>query len=163
MITQERVPIEEACEWISQSMTDVFATMFGLEVHPSAPDAEPAHFESSIAGSVGFAGEANGVVLIYVTNSLARILTQQMLGMREEEIKNEGIVNDVVGELSNMVAGGIKSRLCDYGSPCVLSVPSIVRGDHFKVQHLSTSSSRRLSFECGAEPIIVELLTQPSL
>lgn len=161
MTIQERVPIEEVCEWIAQSMTDVFGTMFDLEVQACPPIAVPELFESGIAGAVGFAGEANGVVLVYVTNAFATILTKRMLGMEEAEITNEGIVNDVVGELSNMVAGGVKSRLCDWGSPCVLSVPSIVRGNNFKVRHTSTSTSRRLGFQCCNQPIVVELLTQP--
>jgi len=46
-----------------------------------------------------------------------------MLGLPPDEITGETEVNDVVGEATNMLTGGLKSWLCDAGSDCAVSTP----------------------------------------
>ena len=57
-----------------------------------------------------------------------------MLGISESEVDAGEMVTDAIGELSNMVAGYVKSRLCDSGLPCTLTIPSVVRGQELSVE-----------------------------
>ena len=69
-----------------------------------------------VAGSVGFIGEANGVVYVYSKATFARTLASRMLRMAEAELEANEMVDDVIGELTNMIVGSIKSRLCEAGT-----------------------------------------------
>jgi chemotaxis protein CheX len=53
--------------------------------------------------------------------------------MASDEIDSDEEVYDVIGELSNMIGGDLKSRLCDAGFTCELSIPSITSGKDFSI------------------------------
>ena len=154
--------IDEVHDLLRGSVPEVFGTMLSMNAEPG----EPADFvstdgETMVAASVGFVGEANGVVYLHLTASFARVLAGRMLGMEEEEFDGDEMVNDVIGELSNMVVGAVKSRLCDEGSACALTIPSFVRGAKLRVGATGGPERRLLGFRCGEGGIVVELLMPP--
>jgi len=51
-----------------------------------------------------------------------------------DDIGSDEEVNDVIGEVCNMVGGDLKSRLCDAGFTSSLSIPSITYGESFRIQ-----------------------------
>lgn len=149
--------IDDIRDLLNNSVRDVLATMFSLEAQ-SAPAADVrVGDEPLVAGSVGFIGDVNGVVYIMVPEGFARSLACQMLGLSEAELDGDEMVNDVIGELSNMVVGGVKSQLCDRGLSCVLTIPSVVRGQSLSAEPVKSIERRRLGFHCGAGHAIVEL------
>ncbi|MEO8427696.1 MAG: chemotaxis protein CheX [Verrucomicrobiota bacterium] len=153
---------DKVLDLLSHSVGEVFKTMLTLEVQPAPTHDLHASDETLVAGSVGFIGDATGVVYIQVTASFARTLAGRMLGLAEAELDGDAMVCDVIGELSNMIVGSVKSRLCDSGAACVLTIPSVVRGKNFKVEPASGSQHRLLGFRCGADHILVELLMKYS-
>jgi len=120
--------------FISGAMTEVFDTMLSMDIEPEDGGAQASVDGERIVGSVGFAGKAVGSVNIQVNEAFARSITAAMLGMEEDEIEGDEEVHDVIGELSNMVGGDLKSRLCDGGLDCELSIPSITTGSDFKTE-----------------------------
>jgi chemotaxis protein CheX len=72
------------------------------------------------------------------------------------------MVNDAIGELSNMVAGYVKSRLCDAGLPCVLTIPSVVRGQGLRVEGSSHIPRRAFGFRTGVHQLVAEVLVKES-
>jgi chemotaxis protein CheX len=151
---------EHLCRLITRGVADVFKTMFGLEAVEAAAAEPRASNEPLVAGSVGFIGDVNGVVYLEVTDAFARTLASRMLGLAEAELDGEEMVNDVIGELSNMVVGGVKSQLCDSGAPCVLTIPSVVRGQRLSLEPLRSSERRLLHFRCAEDDLIVELIVK---
>jgi chemotaxis protein CheX len=85
-----------------------------------------------------------------------------MLGLAEAELQGDEMVNDVIGELSNMIVGCAKPRLCDAGAPCVLTIPSIVRGQNFEIEPARRCNRRLLGFRCGVDHLVIELLMEPT-
>jgi len=155
--------INEISNFISDGLPVVFDTMLSTPATPVAATDYHASDQETVVGSVGFIGDANGVVYIHFAGTLATTLASRMLGMPEAELDAE-MVNDVIGELSNMVVGSVKSHLCDSGAPCVLTIPSIVRGKNFSIDSVSTAERSVLCFACGASQVLVELLMkQPAL
>ena len=69
-----------------------------------------------------------GSINLHVNGDFAKLITAAMLDMEEDEIEGDEEVHDVVGELSNMIGGDLKSRLCDVGLTCELSIPTITSG-----------------------------------
>ena len=120
--------------FISGAMAEVFDTMLSMDIDLADGDAQADIDGERIVGSVGFAGKAVGSVSIQVNEAFARSITAAMLGMEEDEIEGDEEVHDVIGELSNMIGGDLKSRLCDGGLDCELSIPSIITGSDFKTE-----------------------------
>ena len=141
----------------SQAVSQVFDTMLALPVDLLEDDVEDLSGGCHIVGSVGIAGSVMGNVNILVSESFARIMTAAMLGMDEDEIEGEEEVKDVLGELCNMVGGDIKSRLCDAGLECGLSIPSITSGSNFYIEPRGWARNERFGFRCNGHLALVEI------
>ena len=147
---------------LRNSMGEVYSTMFQMTTQPTDGAEGNTSNEVLVAGSVGFIGDVNGTVYIYVQADLARTLASRMLGMPEAEIEGDEMVNDVIGEMTNMVVGAIKSRLCDAGSACKLTIPTIVRGSGLHAQPTGSSERRLIGFSAEGKTIFVEFIMKPS-
>jgi chemotaxis protein CheX len=112
-----------------------------------------------VIGNVGFAGEANGLVYLCFTDAFARHAAGNILGMSAAEIEIHGheVVKDVVGEITNMTTGGFKNALSDYGFPCKLSLPTIVRGNQLSISAIKSASRGIFHFSCGNYRLIADV------
>lgn len=120
--------------FVSGAMSEVFDMMLSMDIELADEGVQANVAGERIVGSVGFAGKTVGSVSIQVNEAFARSITAAMLGMEEDEIEGDEEVHDVIGELSNMIGGDLKSRLCDGGLECELSIPSIITGSDFKTE-----------------------------
>lgn len=154
--------IDRIEEMVKSSVADVFQTMLKLEARVVPLPSDIITDEPHVAGSVGFIGEMTGVVYIYCTATFARRVTGILLEMPFEEVDGEEMINDSMGELANMVVGGMKARLVEQGHSCVLTIPSIVRGSHFSIEATSSTTRRVLCFRCDdGVSLVVEILIKP--
>jgi chemotaxis protein CheX len=112
-----------------------------------------------IIGNVGFAGDANGLVYLCFTDEFARYAAGHILGMSAGEIEMHGyeVVKDVIGEITNMTTGGFKNALADYGFPCKLSLPTIVRGDRLSIAAIKSATRGIFHFTCGAHRLMADV------
>jgi len=144
-------------QWIHDAVPKVFETMLGLTLEP-APDAKLDHAAERVVGSIGLGGETvTGAVYLHMSVPLAVRVTGSMLGLPPEEPPGDSDLNDVVGELCNMVAGGLKSTLCDVGAPCAVSTPTIIRGSAFHIETTPDVPGRQYSFLCEGHCLTVEV------
>jgi len=144
-------------EFLTRHFIDVFDTMLSMKV-AVAPKIEVPHVGDRVSGSVGFAGEnMNGVLYIHLSAPFAKQVAASMLGVTLEEIADEHEVNDVIGEVTNMVTGGLKSWMCDIGTECAMSTPAIIRGSSFSIEPMPEVQRDWLVFDCGTEKAIVEI------
>jgi chemotaxis protein CheX len=144
---------------VKGAVSEVFSTMLSIKTEADPSLKLLSTTEPHIASSVGFIGQVTGVVFIYSNDSFAKVITSRMLGMDPKEVDSEEIVNDSMGELGNMVVGHIKSRLCDRGMSCVLTIPSIVRGTQFSIQPVTSATRIVMGFRCDAKnQLAIELL-----
>jgi chemotaxis protein CheX len=158
-------------EHISRAIADVFQTMLGRQVTlcpasaqgaaswPPIPSvANEAH--PQVVGTVGFLGDVNGLIYLYLPAPLARRCTSQLLGMTEAEVDEAGdeVINDAIGEMTNMSVGSFKNGLCDAGFPCKLTIPSILRGSNFSVEPISSAERFIYRFDCGGETVVADIL-----
>lgn len=144
-------------ELIVQAMTEVFDMMLSMEISHIDDDADSTLNGNRIVGSVSFAGKASGNINIHVSDNFARTMTAEMLGIDVDEIEDDGEIHDVIGETSNMVGGNLKSRLCDYGLPCELSIPSITCGSVFTIESMNWMRHEKIFFQNHQHVILVEV------
>lgn len=149
--------LDSVSEKLTTNVSEVFSTMLGLEARGAPPVDEAMGGVPLVASSVGFIGEATGVVYLRFAADFARTLASRMLGLTENEMADD-MTNDAIGELSNMVVGSVKSQLCDAGFTCRLTIPSILRGKNLSVACVKPSVRRMLGFVSGENPLLIELL-----
>ncbi len=125
----------------------VFDTMLSLKVSQAGAVYQSELEGLKIVGVVSFAGDIMGVVSIHVDGVFAQIMAKSMMGLEEGETAGESDVRDVIGELSNIIGGKLKSYFTDAGLICELSTPSITRGKDFHVETLNLHRYERLAFQ----------------
>lgn len=116
-----------------------------------------------IVGSVGFTGEANGMVYLYMEIDLAAQIAAGITGMSTAEVlapDNNEIVKDVVGEITNMTVGTFKNGICDLGFQCKVTLPTVLRGSQLQVETVSGAQRWTFDFEVMGRPIIADLFIQ---
>ena len=133
---------------------EVFDTMLSMDLteqeHKDFAEA------SRIVGSVSLAGSVSGTVNIHVSDIFAAQITSNMLGMEMDEIDSDEEVHDVIGELSNMIGGDLKSRLCDAGFTCELSIPSITSGKDFRIESKGWAVNEIVYFQYQEHIALIE-------
>jgi len=121
--------IDQLDEFVVEAVKDVCFTMLGWSVTESPTDEDshvPASFElGAINGCIGFGGQLTGSIFLCCQEGTAAQMARVILG---GENPNNQDISDVVAELTNMLAGGCKSRLCDHNCQVVMSIPNVVRG-----------------------------------
>jgi flagellar motor switch protein FliN len=143
---------------VNGSVIELFDTMLSMEITPVEEEPEtPDDDRVCLVGFVSLAGKVNGSVNIRVSQAMAREMAAGMLGMEIEEIESDEEVKDVLREVCNIVAGGLKSNFCDAGLACQISTPSITTGNNFQIQTLHMERYEKFVFACGDEIICVEI------
>jgi len=157
-------------EFITRAISDVFKTMLGRvpafvgrvpePIGSTAPVTSPESRQLYVVGTVGFIGEVNGLIYLYLEETFARLCTCQLLGMTEPELEEAGdeVINDAIGELTNMTVGGFKNGLCDAGYPCKLTIPSILRGSNFSIEPISSATRHTYNFDSGGHKVVADIL-----
>jgi chemotaxis protein CheX len=114
---------------------------------------------SQIFGSVGFVGDASGLIYLCFTEAFAKDLTGRILGMSPAEVEMNGseVVTDAIGEVTNMTVGGFKNTLCDLGHACKLTLPTIVRGQHLSVAAIKSATRHVFHFESAGHRLVADI------
>lgn len=135
--------------------------MFRLPLVPAAVQKLKPITGPHVLGVVGFSGKAAGVVYLRLEAIVARQLAAAIIGGRPEELTNPSEIDDVIGELVNIVAGNIKSNLCDAGITCTLTIPQVSRTADFKIKTVAGGVSERLGFAAGDIRAFVDVSVNP--
>jgi CheY-specific phosphatase CheX len=141
----------------ASSTRGVFHTMLSMEVSPVDANPSMELSGSKIVGCVSFTGDVIGSICVHVSKQFARVMTASMLGMELDEVEDDDEIKDVIGEVSNMVGGDMKSKLCDSGFPCVLSIPSVTSGSDFKIESKGWVRHEKITFTYLDQQSMVEV------
>lgn len=143
-------------EFISNATNEVFDMMLSMPVERCSPE-EAVEQGHKIVGAVSFAGDVVGNVSVQVSDRLGRLITANMLGVEMDEVEDNEEVNDMVGELSNMIGGSLKSRFCDSGFTCDLSIPSVTSGKNFTIESVGWEKHEKYAFRHLQYTTLVEV------
>ncbi len=142
--------------FLRSATQEVFTTMLSMELGEREDVKQLPGNTSQVVGSVSMAGAVSGTVNIYVGDMFAKVITADMLGMDLDEVDSDEEIHDVIGELSNMIGGDLKSRLCDAGFDCSLSIPSITSGRDFAIESKGWAVNEQVFFEYQEHIALIE-------
>jgi chemotaxis protein CheX len=116
---------------VDETVSEVFGMMLGLETSVLLEECSAIATASALRTAiVGFSGALRGACEVRMASMAARTVTSAMLGnpLVDEE---DPSIDDAVGEICNMVAGGWKNRIPSLSSACALSPPMIITGNNY--------------------------------
>ncbi len=116
---------------VFQAVESVFDSMLGLELNPANGSDGSLGSGSRLTSTIGLAGDWNGTVMLQCSGEMACLLASALLQMECPEVDDD--VKDVLGEISNMVAGNI-SRLAP--GQVSLGLPVVVEGSDYSMEVL---------------------------
>ena len=143
--------------FVTTAVEDVFDTMLSMEISRIPLDEALPNRGPQIVGTVNLAGAILGNVNAHFSDQFAYVITAAMLGMAVEDIDSTEEVHDVIGEVCNMVGGNLKSRLCDSGLTCELSIPSITAGSDLRIESKGWQRHERYGFQNHGDSALVEV------
>ena len=117
-----------------------------------------------VIGTAGLVGTINGMIYLSLDLDFANRCAARLLAMTSAEVDTAGeeIVNDVVGELTNMTLGAFKNQLCDRGFPCKLTIPTIIRGREFVVSPIKGATHRIYHYAVDGHIVVADILIGPA-
>lgn len=126
--------------------SEVFETMIMMDLTPGEPieDAKMV-WPRNVSGIMGLTGDFRGMLGIHCPTEVALAITSALLGMDLDEIDED--VKDAIGEVTNMVSGGIKTLLAEEGTDLDVSIPTLISGESYKVNCLSDANRVIIPFE----------------
>jgi chemotaxis protein CheX len=107
-----------------------------------------------MSAAVSVTGVWNGHVVIECSMPVAREATASMLGIEAPEV-SEADIADALGEMANVVGGGVKSLL---PGDCALSLPHVVASAGARRLWPAVSEICRFQASWIDEPVLVTVL-----
>lgn len=135
---------------------EVFASMIFIEIVPETQaEGETAAIESNLSSLIGLAGDLKGILAIQCPSEVAMGITGAMLGMEVTELGED--VKDAIGEIANMIAGGLKASLTASVGKIELAIPTTVIGKAIRISGLSGATRVMVPFSSPIGRFGVEL------
>jgi len=153
--TESAVDIYEMEDCLEQAIKEITTTMFDCnsEIIPvENVDSIP----PGLSAIVGFGGKLSGNISIHLSPGSACTLASNMLGMEIKEI--DEIVADAMGEMVNMLAGGMKKCACKHEDLFKISVPSIVYGADYSTRSPKNSERLLMGIKTGSSTYSIQLI-----
>ncbi len=110
--------------------------------------------EPSVFGYVHITGGWEGSVVVQCEDELARRVAAAMFGSDPRNVTPQEIA-DAMGEVANITAGNVKSRL---GVSCQLSVAGHSNSPDIEAAFPQSQMIRRYTFQAEGMPVVVGIL-----
>jgi len=139
--------------WVSMlevGAKEVFQIMLQAEL-AKLPNAEERIVTGDVTAMVGMAGAICGVLSIRCDSRTAEKIAGRMLGSAGTVDPKD--VPDAIAEICNMVAGNFKSKIAHIAEHCMLSVPTVIRGDDYEMITVPAGDQIIVGMACDAAPI----------
>ncbi len=135
------------------AVEEVFEIMLGTRVKPVPKgDHKPS---TGCTAMVGLAGALCGILTFCCDEKIARELAKCMLG--PEIADSDEQVSDALGEICNMIGGNFKNKLSGTDGRCMLSVPTVIKGEEYTFYSLADGDHLDTVMLFQGEPIVVSL------
>lgn len=115
---------------LAEAVREVMKTMSGMDFVEDRNILIPNtnYDEPYISGALLLNGEKNLLVMIGISTSHSKGIVSKMLNVDVLNIKDENLFDGIM-EITNMLAGKLKSLLFAFNMPYTLSIPYVLYGD----------------------------------
>lgn len=132
-------------EFLAES---VQATFSSISLTPAVIEQDIASYvQEAVNSTIYLKGKVTGKICFFLSQKNAGLVVSQMLGTEVHEDSNE--VLDGIGEILNMIIGGIKNRCVAEGYDFEISIPSTRRVSSDQGIQTQWDNLVQRNFECG--------------
>jgi len=124
-----------------ESASEAFETTIMLPIEEAGTPGNELDAEDSFVGSITFTGNLQGVVNVHCHQDVGVKIAKSMLMAEEDETLDDSEVLDAIGEVVNLVIGGLKSRIRDSVDDLDISVPTVMKGKSIKTVGKAANTS----------------------
>jgi len=132
---------EDLMSRLDSAVSEVFEMMLDRNCTPLTTEVD---INEWITARIRFSGAITGECLVYASQTVAQVAAEALLGTISDP--SDPMVDDAVGELCNMIAGGWKSKLDPNAAVTLISVPAITR-DPVLAPHSGITYNRCYAFQ----------------
>lgn len=145
----------ELVKYLTDATLEVFASMIFIDIaaEPAADSMPP--IEPNVSSLIGLAGDLKGILAVHCPAAVALGVTTAMLGMEVTALGED--VKDAIGEIANMVAGGLKVSLAAVDKKVELALPTTVIGKAIRTSGLSGATRAMVPFSSPLGRFGIEL------
>jgi len=139
------------------SLINVLQTMAMLEIKPGRPSLKnDVIARGDVSGLIGMVGpQIAGSFSISFDEDLALSVFKMMVGETVDTINDD--ITDMVGEITNMVAGGAKRQLGEKGYEFNMATPVVVTGPGHAITHKVNGSKVLMPFKSEKGNAYIEI------
>ncbi len=139
-----------------ESAKEAFETMISLPLENiDSQDQEP-DCSASLICTITFSGQIQGSFSVQCPVSSAEQMGKAMLMMDADEAMQEAEVSDALGEITNILLGGIKSRLSDTAPDMQISIPTTIKGT--EIRPAMGKIAERIELKAKAGDNVIKLI-----
>jgi chemotaxis protein CheX len=128
VVNLNSVTIQELESSLEKALKEISETMLQCECRIVPYDCIEV-IPPGLSAIVGFGGKISGFIATHMSPKSACLLAECLLGMSFDDV--DDIVADAIGEIVNMLAGGVKKHMSENEDLFKISVPSIVYGTDY--------------------------------
>lgn len=151
--TGSPAPHNEMVNRLDSAVSEVFEMMLERSCDPT--DGDVTVVDGKIVARIQFTGAVSGECILYASPATAAVTAEALLGASSSE-PCDPMVDDAIGELCNMIAGGWKSKLEHPQAGCLISVPAVTRGGFEALEgKFGNKFSRTYSFQGNVFGIVL--------
>ena len=139
------------------ALLNVMQTMAQTELVPGKPKKKSVNLASGeISGVIGMVGDKiQGSMSISFEKGLVLEIMHKMLGEKPDGIDSD--VQDMVGEITNMICGGAKNELGQKGYDFGMATPVVVSGTNHTIKHQVDGKKMEMPFSHPSGMLYLEM------
>ncbi|MBN1956640.1 MAG: chemotaxis protein CheX [Desulfuromonadales bacterium] len=146
----------EFAKKITESAEEIFSTMIFMNVTAGSPMEEGKEdLGCHVSAVIGLTGDLTAMLGIHCPEQVGLGISGAMLGMELNEIDAD--VKDALGEIANMVAGGLKERFSRENIKLELAIPTTVAGKSYTISSPTRSNRIVIPFSVEQGHFFIEI------
>ncbi len=146
----------EFAKKIVETTEEIFNTMIFLDVSANTPlEQGKQDLGCHVSAMIGLTGGFSAMLGIHCPEAVGLAISGAMLGIEIEEIDAD--VKDALGEIANMLAGGLKERFSTEDIGLELAIPTAVSGKSYTIASSAKSNRVIIPFNIEQGQFFIEM------
>jgi CheY-specific phosphatase CheX len=145
-----------------EALRHVLSSLLSFRATEETPvqDTAEAQDESLILATVALIGDhGSGAVRLQIPEAFARLALGVLVGAEDTDSLTRAQIDDLCGELGNMIAGRVAADLAGEGHSFTLGTPEVVRGAGWllKTDHTTHHASGATVWLCQGHRLLMDV------
>lgn len=148
----------EFAKKIVETTDEIFSTMVFMEISALPPLQEGQDKQAigdHISAMIGISGDLTAMISIHCPEEVGLAISGAMLGMEFTEVDAD--VKDTMGEIANMLAGGLKEKFAKENMMLQLAIPTAITGKSYTVATPKSSKRIIVPFKVESGQFFIEI------